>query len=150
MEIQSEDFRRLGDKLKRADRAVARSVRRRIQEAGRPLAQKVSEEGAEPMPSGGGLRDRLLANTKPKLSLRRTGLDMQFSSNGRGKPDIGSLNNRGRLRRPVWPNPERPRKSWWWVNQGVESGTWTEAFEKGADDVRPVLAKVLDDVAKEL
>lgn len=150
MEIQAEDFKRLGVALKGADRAVARSLRKRIREAGKPLADKVADEGADPMPSSGGLAARLKANAKPRLALRNTGLDMVFSSNGRGKPDIASLNNRGRLRRPVWPDPSLPRKRWGWVNQGVESNTWSDSFEKGAEDVRPVLEKVLTDVMGDL
>ena len=129
---------------------VKNSLRKRLREAGKPLAEAVAEDGPEGLPSGGGLADWLRSSAKPSLSMTATRLAVKLtggtgSRTGRTS-DLGAI-NRGRLRHPVFARPGRRAG---WANQGVTAGTYDKAIEKHADEALPEIEKVLDDVMREL
>lgn len=150
MQVQS-NYPETAAKLKQSDRKFRTAFNKRLRVAVKDEMDTVAREGAEPMPASGGLQAHLLAKAKPRLVTRGTkGIDMVFSTNGKGKPDLGSLNNRGRLRHPVYPDSAKPRKQWWWVNQSVQSETWDDAFEASGEPIRRKVAEAFDDVANQL
>lgn len=138
--ILSDDFDRLKGRLRGVDRKVATAIRKRIRQPAQELSKTVPVEGADPMPQGGGIRDRLMAEGRSRVVLDGLGIRLALSNSGASLPAI----NRGILRHPVFGNKDI------WRTTDVPAGSYDAAFEAGADPVRASLEKVLDDVAKEL
>ena len=141
LDVDVSDYKAFYERLKAADRSVQSSVRRRLAEVGKPLAQAVVKGGPEGLPSGGGLGEWLRA-AKGTVSVTKVRLTIQVSK-GR-KSDLGAL-NRGMLRHPVFGNRRR------WVLQGVAAGTYDKAFENEVEaHALDDLQHALDDVMGEL
>ena len=150
LNVDTSDYKAFAVKLKGAERTVKNSLRKRLRDAGKPLAEAVAEDGPEGLPSSGGLADWLRSSAKPSLSMTATRLAVKLtggtgSRTGRTS-DLGAI-NRGRLRHPVYARPGRRAG---WANQGVTAGTYDKAIEKHADEALPEIEKVLDDVMREL
>lgn len=136
------DFERFAAAMRSGDKAIAKRVRTSIREAARPIGQDVVVQGADPMPSRGGLRARL---RQGQVSLRasRSGVAMTLSDRAGDK--LGGL-DRGTLRHRVFG-----RNSW--VAQRVPAGSYRRALERQgprlAARVRSGLQRALDDIARE-
>lgn len=160
LKVNADDYRRFFEKTKGLDKRIRNGVRKRIRESARVIAPKIVAEGVEPLPSGGGLAANIVAKSGgPTVSQTSTGVRMVL---GRRKgPQIGRM-NAGQLRHPVFfvwhqlksgewvlsdPNI---RKSWKWVNQTIPAGTFTDAFETHADEVREAVHKEMVTILKEL
>lgn len=139
LKVDASEYKALVQRLRAADRSVQTSLRRRLREAGKPLADAVIQEGPEGLPEGGGLAD-FLRSAKGGLSMTATRLQIRLSY---GKHDLAAV-NRGRLRHPVFGH----RRTW--VNQSVAAGTYDKAIEKHADEAGREIEQVLDDIAREL
>ena len=96
--VDTADYKAAVTKLNAAEREVKNSLRSRIWNAGKPLADQVIKDGAESMPSRGGLRD-WLRDSKGGLSMTSTRLAISLTK-GAGH-DLASI-NRGKLRHPVF------------------------------------------------
>lgn len=140
LDVDVSDYKAFAKKLKGAEKSVARSLRKRLREAGKPLAAGLVEDGPDGLPSRGGLAD-WLRQSKGVLSITQTRLEIKLSRGG--KHDLGTI-NRGQLRHPLYGNRRV------WVVQSVASGTYDKAFEKHADEALPAVARVLDDIMKEI
>ena len=140
LDVDTSEYKAFAQKLKGADKAVARSLRKRLREAGKPLAQGVIEDGPEGLPSGGGLAD-WLRQSKGAISMTQTKLQIRLARGG--KHDLNAI-NRGRLRHPLYGNRRV------WVEQSVEAGTYDKAFEKHAEQALPEVERVLDDIMREI
>lgn len=136
-QIQAEDYKRFAAALKGADKAVARSIRKRVRDAAGPIGRIVVETGSEGMPARGGLRARLQAS-RPGVSV--TG--MAATINLRKGANFVAL-NAGLLRHRVFGGPR-------WVAQDVPSGTYTDAFQNLPPGARADLNNVITDAVKEL
>ena len=94
------------------------------------------------MPSSGGLRARLQSG-KPSISLaaKSATLNLKSGANYKGL-------NAGVLRHPVYGNPKK------WAAQSVDSGTYSEAFEREAPAVKVKmqahLQRAVDELAREI
>lgn len=178
--VDTDDYKATVKKLNAAEREVKNSLRSRIWNAGKPLADQVIKDGPEDMPSRGGLRD-WLRDSKGGLSMTSTRLAISLTK-GAGH-DLASI-NRGKLRHPVFARDtiskkeatamagevvaaaaalgkkikggkagaaRKIRKSGRvWVWQDVPAGTYDKAFEQRADAVTPEIEKVVTDVMREL
>jgi hypothetical protein len=140
LDVDVSDYKAFAQKLKGAEKSVARSLRKRLREAGKPLADGVLKDGPEGMPSRGGLAD-WLRQSKGAISMTQTKLQIKLSRGG--KHDLNAI-NRGRLRHPVYGN----RKAW--AGQEVPAGTYDAAFDKHGEQALPAVAQVLDDIMKEI
>lgn len=140
MNIDASDYARFAAKLKTADKAVQRAIRKRLRAAAKPIGEHVRDKGSERMPARGGLRDRLLS-APVTTALRGTGADVWVGN--RRKSQFSPIDRRGVLRHPVWG-----RK--WWVTQGVPAGTYTDAVEQLPPEARAEFEKVFGDIYKEL
>ena len=140
LDVDTSEYKAFAKKLKGADKAVARSLRKRLREAGKPLAQGLVEDGPEGLPSSGGLAD-WLRQAKGTVSMTQSRLEIKLSRGG--SHDLGAI-NRGRLRHPLYGNRRV------WVEQSVEAGTYDKAFDKHAEDALPVIERVLDDIMREI
>ena len=141
LEVDVSDYKAFYERLKAADRSVQSSVRRRLAQVGKPLAEAIVRDGPEGLPEGGGLTQWLRA-AKGSVSVTKTRLTIQVSK-GR-KSDLGAL-NRGMLRHPVYGNRRR------WALQGVAAGTYDKAFENeveahALDDMRDVLDDIMEEI----
>ena len=96
--VDTDDYKAAVKKLNGAEREVKNSLRSRIWNAGKPLADQVIRDGPESMPSRGGLRD-WLRDSKGGLSMTSTRLAISLTK-GAGH-DLASI-NRGKLRHPVF------------------------------------------------
>lgn len=178
--VDTADYKAAVTKLNAAEREVKNSLRLRIWNAGKPLADQVIKDGPESMPSRGGLRD-WLRDSKGGLSMTSTRLAISLTK-GAGH-DLASI-NRGKLRHPVFARDtiskkeatamagevvaaaaalgkkvkggkagaaRKIRKSGRvWVWQDVPAGTYDKAFDKAADTATPEIEKVVTDVMREL
>lgn len=138
MEISADDYKRFAAKLKTADRAVARGIRKRIRDAAGPIGRIIIETGSEGMPSRGGLRARLMAS-RPQVGMAGS----MASINLRKGANFASL-NRGVLRHPLFGNRGR------WYAQDVPAGAYTAALANLPPGARDNLTRVMVDVMKEL
>lgn len=138
--VDVSDYERFAAKLKGAEPAVRRAIRKRLREAGKPLGEHVRDEGSGSMPSRGGLRSRLLGSPIA-VALKTSGIDIWVGN--RRKSQIAPL-DRGVLRHPVYGNRKK------WVAQDVPEGAYSEAWESASPEVRARFEQVLADVMKEL
>lgn len=138
--VDVSDYQRFAAKLKGADKAVQRAIRKRLRAAGKPLGEHVRDEGSESMPSRGGLRSRL-QGAPVTVALRATGVDIWVGN--RRKSQFARL-DRGVLRHPVYGN----RKTW--VTQDVPDEAYSRAWESLAPEVRDEFERVLTDAMREL
>ena len=140
LDVDASEYRAFAAKLKGAEKSVARSLRKRLRDAGKPLAQGVVEDGPEGLPSGGGLAD-WLRQSKGAVSMTQSRLEIKLSRGG--KHDLNVI-NRGTLRHPLYGNRRV------WVAQSVEAGTYDKAFDKHAEQALPEVARALDDIMREI
>ena len=140
LNVDTTDYKAFAQRLKAADRSVANGLRRRIREAGKPLAEGVLQDGPEGLPERGGL-SAWLRQSKGTTSLTQTRLEVKLSRGG--KHDLAAI-NRGRLRHPVFGNRGA------WAGQDVGAGTYDRAIDKHAALALDDLARVVDDVMGEL
>lgn len=139
LDVEVSEYKAFTARLKAAEKTVRASLRKRIRDVGKPLGQAVAQDGPEGLPSSGGLADWLRA-ARPTLSMTATRLTLKVS---RGRHDINAI-NAGRLRHPVYGNRRL------WVQQAVTAGTYDKAFEKHAEAALPEIARVVDDIMKEI
>ena len=140
LDVDTSDYKAFTAKLKGAEKSVARNLRKRLREAGKPLADGLVQDGPEGLPSGGGLAD-WLRQSKGAVSMTQTKLQIRLARGG--KHDLGAI-NRGQLRHPLYGNRRV------WVGQSVEAGTYDKAFDKHAEQALPAIERVLDDIMKEI
>lgn len=149
LDVDTADYKAFAQRLKAADRKVANALRKRVREAGAPLAAAVAQDGPNGLPESGGLAESLRA-AKPGLQMTQTRLAVKITGalgTRTGKTsDLGAI-NRGRLRHPVWARPGRKAG---WANQTVPAGTYDAAVDKHAEGALDGIARVLDDVMGEL
>ena len=135
--VSAEDYARFAAALKGADKAVARSIRKRIRAEATPIGQHVIQEGSADMPSRGGLAARLAAG-RPAVSMLAKGASINLRKGG----NYQSL-NAGVLRHPVYRTGR-------WAAQPVPAGTYTTAFEDLPPESRERLSEIITDAMKEL
>ena len=140
LDVDTSDYKAFTAKLKGAEKSVARNLRKRLREAGKPLAEGLVQDGPEGLPSGGGLAD-WLRQSKGTVSMTQSRLEIKLSRGGRH--DLNAI-NRGQLRHPLYGNRRV------WVVQSVASGTYDKAFEKHAGQALPEVERVLDDIMREI
>ena len=140
LDVDTSDYKAFTAKLKGAEKSVARNLRKRLREAGTPLADGLVQDGPEGLPSGGGLAD-WLRQSKGAISMTQTKLQIRLARGG--KHDLNAI-NRGQLRHPLYGNRRV------WVVQSVASGTYDKAFEKHAEQALPEVERVLDDIMREI
>ena len=140
LNVDAAEYRAFTQRLRGAERSVANGLRRRIREAGKPLAEGVLQDGPEGLPERGGLSG-WLRQSKGTTSLTQARLEVKLSRGG--KHDLAAI-NRGRLRHPVFGNRGA------WAGQDVEAGTYDRAIDKHAALALDDLARVVDDVMGEL
>jgi hypothetical protein len=141
------DLRQLGDAYKGADKIIQKRMRTGIQEAGKPLAERVVREGSEDLPSRGGLRARIAA-ARPGITAALAGRNVAVSVRiaNRQKDALGALDS-GTLRHPVW-------KTGRWVAQSIPAGRFDAAFRRGAPEatekVNAAVAQALREIAADV
>ena len=141
VQIDPADYREFSKQLRQAERGIRLAIRKRVREAGKPLSEAVVREGAERMPSRGGLRDQFLRRGNAKLSQTTTSIRIVL---GRRGSYIGSVDRTGRVRHPLFGDREH------WYTTRVTASTWRDAFEDHKDEAIDTVSKALVDVVKEL
>lgn len=137
--VGMDDYERFRAWAKQADRKIAAGQRKRIRQIGAEMAREVMAEGAEGMPAGGGLRERLVGG-KAAVQMLAAGVRIRLGAKGAG---VGRIDSTGTVRHPTYGN----RKAW--ASTEVEPGTWTKAFEERADEVRTAVREELDSILRE-
>lgn len=138
------DLRQLGDAYKGAEKAIQARMRKGIQAAAKPLAEKVIREGAAQMPARGGLRARLLAS-RPGItaSLAAKNVSVAVRITNRQKDAMGAYDS-GLIRHPVYGRGA-------WVAQTVPAGRYAHAFSQGQPEttkaVNAEIGKALQEIA---
>ena len=135
------DYERFRAWAAQADRKIAAAHRKKLREIGREMGREVIAEGAEGMPSSGGLQAHL-AGGKAGLQLLAAGIRLRLGSKGAG---IGPIDRTGLVRHPTYGHKTKRA----WVTQAVEPGTWTKAFEARAQDARAQVATEIQSVLRE-
>lgn len=136
-QINADEYKAFAAKLRGADKAIARGIRKQIRAAATPIGREVIETGSEGMPSRGGLRSKLQA-ASPSVSIMARGATINL----RKGANFAAL-NRGILRHPIYGSKR-------WTQQGVPSGTYTGAMQNLPPDARAGLQQVLKQAMKEL
>ena len=149
LDVGASDYKAFAQRLKAADRKVASGLRRRVRDASKPLAEAVAKDGPEGLPESGGLAD-WLRQAKPSLSMTQTRVAIKLTglkgSRTQKTSDLNAI-NRGRLRHPVYAQPGRKAG---WANQPVQAGTYDAAIDTHGAEALEDIARVLDDVMKEI
>ena len=149
LDVDASDYKAFAQRLKAADRKVASGLRRRVRDASKPLAEAVAKDGPEGLPESGGLAD-WLRQAKPSLSMTQTRAAIKLTglkgSRTQKTSDLNAI-NRGRLRHPVYAQPGRKAG---WANQPVQAGTYDAAIDTHGAEALEDIARVLDDVMKEI
>ena len=149
LDVDASDYKAFAQRLKAADRKVASGLRRRVRDASKPLAEAVAKDGPEGLPESGGLAD-WLRQAKPSLSMTQTRVAIKLTgmvgTRTRKTSDLNAI-NRGRLRHPVYARPGRKAG---WTNQRVAAGTYDAAIDTHGAEALEDIARVLDDVMKEI
>lgn len=170
--VDLDAYKAAAKRVKAADEQLQRDFRAKLRDVAKPLGEQVIVEGAEEMPSRGGLRERLKTGraTVNASSLRVT-LSLASSSGVHLEPI-----NRGKLRHPVFAAHQATkrsakqtalasdgtlkgvslrkavnkvrRKGWAWVGQDVPAGTYDKAFEGHKDEVVEQLVNVANEALK--
>lgn len=136
-QINADEYKAFAAKLRGADKAIARGIRKQIRAAAMPIGREVIQTGSEGMPSSGKLRARLQA-ASPSVSIMARGATINL----RKGANFEAL-NRGILRHPVF-------KTGRWAQQGVPSGTYAGAMQNLPPAARAGLQQVLTQAMKEL
>ena len=149
LDVDTRDYKAFAQRLKAADRKVASGLRRRVRDASKPLAEAVAKDGPEGLPESGGLAG-WLRQAKPSLSMTQTRVAIKLTglkgSRTQKTSDLNAI-NRGRLRHPVYAQPGRKAG---WANQPVQAGTYDAAIDTHGAEALEDIARVLDDVMKEI
>ena len=149
LDVDASDYKAFAQRLKAADRKVASGLRRRVRDASKPLSEAVAKDGPEGLPESGGLAD-WLRQAKPSLSMTQTRVAIKLTgmvgTRTRKTSDLNAI-NRGRLRHPVYARPGRKAG---WTNQRVAAGTYDAAIDTHGAEALEDIARVLDDVMKEI
>lgn len=142
LRIQADEYRRFFAATKAASGKIRTRARKRIRDTAKTMAPGLVQEGADAMPSRGGLAEHVASKGRnPTVSLTATGARLVL---GKKKgPQIGRMNE-GNLRHPLYGN----RKVW--LPQPVPAGSWTEAAEKRLPKLRDEVAREINQVMKEL
>lgn len=171
--IDASEFKALNDRLKDADKAVARKMRKTLRSAADDAVKAVREVANQPPPAKVETRSRLgrkhpvstrvrtrgmrralakattttLTNSKSSASLRVVTSQRRMPK-GMG-PMVKAWNTGGRFRHPVFADQRRTRKQWKWVYQNG-TGYFTAATRGTGDALRRQLAAAMEKVADEL
>lgn len=138
--IKVDDYKDLQKQMKGVDKAARLALRKRIREAGKPLAAQITEGGGSEMPQTGGAQESYLG-AKATLSQTMSSLRILYNKKG---PQVRIPNRAGFIRHPVFGNREI------WRNTKVPAGAWDRAFDEHKDETLAIVSKVLDDVAREI
>lgn len=159
--IDSGEWYKLKQDLDKFDPALARSLRRRIKNAGDVAAKKVRETLAESSPDGGPdtMRGRgaLIAATRVSVSFSQRQAGARIVTSGRGLPagheGLLKVYNKATFRHPVYPRQGTSRGDWTWINQkgrpyfgsviikAMNEAVANEIFEAIDDATRAIGAK---------
>ena len=141
VQIDPGEYKEFSRQLRSAERGIRRAIRKRVREAGKPRSEAVVREGAERMPSRGGLREQFLRRGNAKLSQTTTSIRIVL---GRKGSYVGSVDRSGKVRHPLFGDREH------WYSTPVPAGTWRDAFDDHKDEAIDTVSKALVDVVKEL
>lgn len=123
--VDTADYKAFAQRLNSAEREVKNSLRSRIWNAGKPLADQVIRDGPESMPSRGGLRD-WLRDSKGGLSMTQTRLAISV---GKGpKHDLQSI-NQGVLRHPVFARSRYSAKEATAIVKGLQADAASQGMK---------------------
>lgn len=124
---ETDDFREAGAKLQAGERKIVLGVRRELRAAGKPVGQAVSDAIGNAMPARGGLRARLLSQTRVNLLVdMRKGVSIKLATAGM----FMSQFEKGTIRHPP-PGGRGP-----WIAQSVPAGKGGQEFVRHADELR--------------
>lgn len=138
-QVNAEDYTRLAAKLKTADKAIARGIRKRLRAVAKPTGTEVVARGSEDMPATGGLRARLQGS---RVTVSLTARAVAFRLGKKGAYLAGP--EKGTVRHPVFGH----RKAW--AGTSVPAGTYSSAFQDQAAKVQAALAQEVEAVMREL
>lgn len=174
--IDASDYDRFFQRTKDASGKIRARTRKRVRDSARRYGPGIVAEGADRLPSGGGLSQHVASKGKsPTVSLTATGARLVL---GKKKgPQIGRM-DAGLLRHPVfwvyWRkgpskgasrltrlkaavglspailSDPKDRTTWKWVAQDIPGGSFTEAAEKRLPDIRDDVAREIHNVLEEL
>lgn len=136
VEFSTGEWKEFFARLKSADKKVAAGVRKQLRGAAKPLADRVKTKGAEPMPHRGGLSAYLALTARPRVSITQWGISLELRDPGKHGVSLADL-NAGRLKHPLFGLRST------WIDQSVPAGSWTDAFDAAADDLREELADII-------
>lgn len=140
--VGSQDFHELATRLKNAEKPVRLAVNKGLRKVAKPLGEEMLRNGAEAMPKGGGLSDRV-KKTRVTLGMLRGGTGasarVELRLKSREGYDLPAL-DKGNLRHPVFNKRNRMTGKKVWVGQSVPAGEFTKPFEEAAPKVRDELA----------
>ena len=137
--VGMDDYQRFREWAEGADKKIAARQRKRLRAIGKEYGPEIVAEGAQSMPSSGGLADHLAAS-KSGLQLLAKGVRLKLGNAGAG---LGPIDRTGSVRHPVYGRRSA------WASTSVDPGTWSAAFEKRADDVRRQIAEELESILRE-
>lgn len=161
----AKDFRVEGvEALRGAGRALAlagdgkelkKALVKNLREVGKPAADDMRSHLREVMPARGGLA---AAFTRRRFSVRNriTGRGAGVRIVALGSHAYKAVEDRGRLRHPVYANAALPKTEWTWVTQQVPGaiGALSKAFEdheaEFAEGIQDALQEVIRGIERSI
>ena len=144
----------LAAELKAADRALWLATARNLRAIAKPAADAVQAEERRVMPKRGGLNEWVAAakvGVRISTSGRSAGVTLRqgrTSGGGLSRSNLNALNNQGKIRHPVFADPDKTRREWHWVDQSAPANFWEHALERMEAPAQLAMKRVMDETAR--
>jgi len=147
-------LRTLAAELKTAERTLWLRTARSLRAVAKPAADAVQAEERRVLPKRGGLNEWVASakvGVRISTTSRSAGVTLRqgrTSGGGLSRSNLAALNNQGKIRHPVYADPEKTRREWHWVDQSAPANFWEHALEGMAPEAMVAMKAVLDETAR--
>lgn len=125
-------YQQVARSLAGADKAIRREFSRALRDVGKPFGQYVLAAGAQNLPRRGGLAYAIAGG---RVGVAASPMRATITLRTKSGNKLRAI-DQGNVRHPVYARQGKPRR---WVDQPVEPGGFSKAFEAHAETIRPAM-----------
>lgn len=152
----ADQFLRLSKALKAAgDTETRKALHKGLRDAVNEVKPKAAEALAEALPTALESRGKAVKQAVQVKTGNDPGVSVvvRYGKAGRGlgASNAQRVNRHGVFRHPVFPDTEKARKDWRWIDQTVAGVGWFDkTYENAAPRMRATIQQVLEQVADDI
>lgn len=152
----ADQFLRLSKALKAAgDTETRKALHKGLRDAVNDVKPKAAEALAEALPRALAARGKAVKQAVQVKTGNDPGVSVVVrygkAGSGLGAVNAQLVNRQGKFRHPVFPDPEKTRSGWHWVDQTVDGVGWFDkTYENAAPEIRRALEQVLENVVDDI